>query len=69
VAFWTPSKGEGYKVQTILYHISDGSISDLQIYLEQSGIPIPEFPATALVLASALATSLVVLRHRRKQQT
>jgi len=67
VAFWTPAKGEGYRVQTIPYHVSDGSIGDFQIYLEQSSLPIPEFQATALMLASALATSLIILRRRKKQ--
>ena len=38
----------------------------MNFYLEQSGIPIPEFTTTALVLASALAASLFILRRRKK---
>jgi len=66
VVFWTPAKGEGYKVQTMPYHVSDGAFGRFNIYLEQSGVPIPEFPVSAIVLASALAASLFILRRRRR---
>jgi len=66
VIFWTPAKGEGYKVQTMPYFVSDGSLGAFNVYLEQSGVPIPEFPVAAVVLASALAASLFVLRRRKK---
>jgi len=66
VIFWTPAKGEGYKVQTMPYFVSDGSLGNFNVYLEQSGVPIPEFPVAAVVLASALAASLFVLRRRKK---
>ena len=62
----TPAKGEGYKVQTMPYHVSDGALGRFNIYLEQSGVPIPEFPVSAIVLASALAASLFILRRRRR---
>jgi hypothetical protein len=65
VVFWTPSKGEGYKVQTMPYHVSDGALGVFNIYLEQSGIPIPEFPAAAVTLALGLAASLFILRRKR----
>jgi len=38
----------------------------LNVYLEQSGIPIAEFPEATVVLASALAASLFVLRRKRR---
>ena len=66
VVFWTPAKGEGYKVQTMPYHVSDGALGRFNIYLEQSGVPIPEFPVSAIVLASALAASLFILRRKRR---
>jgi len=67
VIFWSPAKQEGYKVQTMPYHVSDGALGAFNVYLEQSGIPIPEFPVAAVVLASALAASLFILRRRKKQ--
>ena len=66
VIYWTPTKGEGYKVQTMPYHVSDGAMGAFNVYLEQSQVPIPEFPVAAIVLASALAASLFILRRRRK---
>jgi hypothetical protein len=66
VVYWTPTKGEGYKVQTMPYHVSDGASGVFNVYLEQSQVPIPEFPVAAIVLASALAASLFILRRKRK---
>jgi len=66
VIFWSPAKQEGFKVQTMPYHVSDGALGAFNVYLEQSGVPIPEFPVAAVVLASALAASLFVLRRRKK---
>jgi len=65
--FWSPAKQEGYKVYTTPIALSDGSVSVLNVFLEQSGVPIPEFPVAAIVLASALAASLFILRRRKKQ--
>jgi len=67
VIFWSPAKQEGYKVQTMPYHVSDGALGAFNVYLEQSGVPIPEFPVAAVMLALSLAASLVILRRRRKQ--
>jgi len=65
---WTPTIQEGHKVATLPgFAVSEGSALAMNFYLEQSGIPIPEFPVTAIVLASALAASLFILRRRRKQ--
>ena len=66
VIYWTPAKQEGYKVQTMPYHVSDGALGAFNVYLERSGIPIPEFPAAATMLAFVLAASLVILRRRKK---
>jgi hypothetical protein len=66
VIFWTPTMGEGYKVQTMPYHVSDGAFGAFNVYLEQSQVPIPEFPVAAIVLASALAASLFILRRKRR---
>jgi hypothetical protein len=66
VVFWTQTKGEGYKVQTMPYYVSDGAFGAFNVYLEQSQVPIPEFPVAAIVLASALAASLFILRRRKK---
>jgi hypothetical protein len=65
VIFWSPS-GQGYKLQTMPYHVSDGAFGAFNVYLEQSQVPIPEFPVAAIVLASALAASLFILRRKRK---
>ena len=67
VIFWSPAKQEGYKVFTAPFQMSDGATASFSVFLEQSGVPIPEFPVAAIVLASALAASLFVLRRRRKQ--
>src|SRR4030042_3772409 len=43
-----------------------GVSSGQDFYLEQSGIPIPEFPAAGLLaLVSALAASLYLLRRKQ----
>ena len=66
VVYWTPAKQEGYKVQTMPYHVSEGTVGSFNIYLEQSKIPIPEFPAATALLSSALAMSLFILRRKRR---
>jgi len=63
---WSP-KGEAFKGYAMPIVISDGQVGAMDVFLEQSGIPIPEFPVAAIVLASALAASLFILRRRRKQ--
>jgi len=69
VIYWTPTGQEGYKVQTMPYYVSDGSIGALSIYLEQSAVPIPEFSMAAMVLVLSLAASLFIMRRRRSQNT
>jgi len=42
-------------------------ILTMNFYVEQSGIPIPEFGTTALILSSALAASLFIMRRKRRR--
>jgi len=66
VIVWAPA-GQGYKVATVpSLTVTEGGNPTMNFYMEQSGIPIPEFATTALVLASALAASLFILRRRKK---
>jgi len=65
---WYPTMKEGFKAQSLPgFAVSEGSQLSMDFFLEQSEVPIPEFPVTAIVLASALAASLFILRRRRKQ--
>jgi len=66
VIYWSPA-GQGYKTYTAPLYVSDGGVGVLNAHLEQSGVPIPEFPVAATVLAFVLAASLVILRRRKKQ--
>jgi hypothetical protein len=66
VVYWTAAKGEGYKNVVTPLHVSDGALISLNVYLEQSQVPIPEFPVAAVMLAFGLAASLFILRRKRK---
>jgi len=66
VIYWSPA-GQGYKTYTAPLYVSDGGVGVLNAHLEQSGVPIPEFPVAATVLAFVLAASLVILRRRKRQ--
>jgi hypothetical protein len=59
--------GPGYKSASRTVVTTWGAVSTGQdFYLEESGIPIPEFPVTGLLaLVSALAASLFLLRWKR----
>jgi len=46
--------------------ISPGFNTMLDVGLQQTGVPVPEFPVAPLVALSALAASLYVLRRRRE---
>jgi hypothetical protein len=56
----------GLRAQEFTLAISDGQTGGYNVYLEETGVPIPEFPTALVVLASALAASLSILRKRRK---
>jgi len=66
VAFWSAA-GQGYRTYTVPLCVSNGALGAFNFYLKQSGVPIPEFPVAAVMLALSLAASLVILRRRRKQ--
>jgi len=64
---WSPAKAEGHMIAKVpSLTVTEGTALSMDFYLEQSGVPIPEFTTAALVLASALAASLFILRRRRK---
>ena len=65
-----PGGDAGYKSASRTVVTTWGGASDGQdFYLEESGIPIPEFPAAGiLALVSALAASLYLLRWRRQTE-
>jgi hypothetical protein len=56
----------GYAGQSLTINVSEGQSGGYPIYLEESGVPVPEFPTAFVVLASALAAALSILRRRRK---
>jgi hypothetical protein len=57
----------GHESQSASVSVSDGMATTGQnFYLEQSGIPVPEFSGIAVVVFSALAASLYLLRRRRR---
>jgi len=61
----------GYKAYSMSITVADGSSSAINFYLEQSGVPIPEFQpdAFSIVLFVALASVLLAKRattHRRR---
>ncbi len=59
--------GPGYKSGTVSEVVTWGGAGVAPFYLQESGVPIPEFPATGLVaLVSALAASLFLLRWKRR---
>jgi hypothetical protein len=60
----------GYTAHSSMVSVSDGSSSTASFYLQQSHVPIPEFPtqAVVLIIAIALATTLFTrksTRHKR----
>jgi hypothetical protein len=63
---WSPD-GQGLYSQSFTLAISDGQVGGYNVYLEQSGIPIPEFSTTLIVLASALAAALSIIRRKQKR--
>jgi hypothetical protein len=66
-AYIVTAEGPGYKSASRTVVTTWGAVSSGQdFYLEESGVPIPEFPATGLLaLVSALAASLCLLRWKR----
>jgi hypothetical protein len=61
---WTEA-GQGYHAQSFTLAVSDGQVGGYNVYLEESGIPIPEYTTPLIVLASALAAALTILKRRK----
>jgi len=60
----------GYKPYSAMVAVANGSTSTINIYLEQSHVPVPEFPvgmATILTLAALSAALLAMRRVKRKR--
>jgi hypothetical protein len=57
----------GYKPYSSSVAISDGSSSSVNVYLYESGLPIPEFPASAvsMIVVAVLAVTLLTRRTRK----
>jgi hypothetical protein len=55
----------GYVPYTTVVAVSDGSSNAINFYLEQSKIPVPEFPSEALpvILIIALAATLLLKKR------
>jgi hypothetical protein len=60
------AKAPGYASQSFTLAVSEGQVGGYNVYLEESGVPVPEFPTAIVVLVSALAAALSILRRRRK---
>jgi hypothetical protein len=54
----------GYKPHSLTVAVSEGSPSMASFYLEQSGVPIPEFPAQALSMIIAIALAVTLLSRK-----
>jgi hypothetical protein len=58
----------GYVARSSMVSVSDGSASTVSFYLEQSHVPIPEFPTqmVSTITVMALAVTLLARRTKRK---
>jgi hypothetical protein len=64
----TPSQGlKSFATASYAAAVSDGALINVPVDLAPTGVPIPEFTATPIVLLTALAASLFILRRRRKE--
>jgi hypothetical protein len=57
----------GYVAHSSMVSVSDGSSSTASFYLEESHIPIPEFPAqmVSAIVVMALAVTLLARRSNK----
>jgi len=60
----------GYKPYSQSIFVGEGSSSVINMYLYQSGVPVPEFPAQAvlLVVSFAIAASLLTKKATRRKR-
>ena len=59
----------GYIDQAREVSVSEGGSATINFYMEQSGIPIPEFHEYATMLMTAVSLLLVVLIMRKRNAT
>lgn len=66
----TVDAGSAYKAQSQSVNISNGGTSNVNFYLQQSHIPIPEFPtqALSLIMIAAFAAALIAQRKIRTKR-
>jgi hypothetical protein len=58
----------GYKAYSQSVAISDGSATTINMYLYQSGVPVPEFPTQTLSLAVAFIITIGLLTKVRRRK-
>jgi redox-regulated HSP33 family molecular chaperone len=60
----------GYKPYSSIVTVSPGSTSTINVYLEQSHVPVPEFPSgmISVIAAAALSASVLAMRRRRRKR-
>jgi hypothetical protein len=64
---FTVDAGSAYKAQSQSVTVSNGGTSSVNFYLEQSHVPIPEFPTQllSLIMVAAFAAALITQRKIR----
>jgi hypothetical protein len=60
---------QGYKTQSSSVAVSDGSLSNINFFLEESHVPVPEFPTQMLsaLMIIAIAATLVAKRAVKRK--
>ena len=60
----------GYKAYSNTVSVSDGSASTINFYLEESHVPVPEFPTgmASTIAIISMAAALAVLKLRRRKR-
>jgi hypothetical protein len=60
----------GYKAYSNTVAVSDGSASTINFYLEQSHVPVPEFPTgmASTIAVVAITAALAVMKKLRKRR-
>ena len=60
----------GYKAYSSAVTVSAGSASTINFYLEQSHVPVPEFPSgmTSVIAVVALSACLLAMRRIRRKR-
>jgi len=58
----------GYKAYSNAVSVSPGSASSINFYLEQSHVPVPEFPSGMISVIAVVALSAALLAMRRTRR-